>query len=289
VDLIAFGPVFVEMVFGTVPALPGPGEEIYSDTFVVSAGGSVSVAGAACEAGATAGLATTLGDDLGTRVVEAYCHHAGVDLGPCRYLDGEATGVTVVLNYSGDRSFISHLPPATGEAPAWWPAIVRDRHPAWVYLDSAPGAWPVIEEAKRAGSRIAVDTELDSVRRFPDYVRKCVAAADIFVPNRRELAELAGTDDLAGAVAAIGAANTTVVVKEGSDGASVCRDGVISKVMAGLLDVDVLDRTGAGDAFAGAMIGTLARGADIVEAVATGNNAGSRAVARLGAIGSVRL
>ena len=36
----------------------------------------------------------------------------------------------------------------------------------------------------------------------------------------------------------------------------------------------VRDRTGAGDAFAGAMIGTLVRGAGFLEAVAAGNAAG---------------
>ena len=38
-DVIAFGTVFLEVVFGEVPALPGPGEEIYTDQFAFSCGG----------------------------------------------------------------------------------------------------------------------------------------------------------------------------------------------------------------------------------------------------------
>ena len=50
----------------------------------------------------------------------------------------------------------------------------------------------------------------------------------------------------------------------------------------------VQDRTGAGDAFAGAVIAKLVRGAGLLEAVAAGNTAGSEAVARLGSAGEMR-
>jgi len=47
------------------------------------------------------------------------------------------------------------------------------------------------------------------------------------------------------------------------------------------------DRTGAGDAFAGALIGALCQGASITEAAAAGNAAGSQTVGILGAVGEV--
>src|SRR5262249_61113079 len=73
VDLIAFGTVFLEIVFGQVPALPGPGEEIYADEFAISCGGgAVTVASAARRFDVRAGLSSLLGDDLGTRVVEEH-------------------------------------------------------------------------------------------------------------------------------------------------------------------------------------------------------------------------
>jgi sugar/nucleoside kinase (ribokinase family) len=54
-------------------------------------------------------------------------------------------------------------------------------------------------------------------------------------------------------------------------------------------DVVVQDRTGAGAAFAGALLGSLALGLDVMAAVEAANTAGSSAVARLGAIGEVDL
>ena len=73
----------------------------------------------------------------------------------------------------------------------------------------------------------------------------------------------------------------------GPGGAIAVERGESTEVTEGLEDVVARDRTGAGDAFAGAMIGTLVRGAGFLEAVAAGNTAGSEAVARLGAAGEV--
>ena len=78
-----------------------------------------------------------------------------------------------------------------------------------------------------------------------------------------------------------------MVVKRGPAGAIAVERGKSTEVIEGLEDVVARDRTGAGDAFAGAMIGTLVRGAGLLEAVAAGNAAGSQAVARLGAAGEV--
>jgi len=53
--------------------------------------------------------------------------------------------------------------------------------------------------------------------------------------------------------------------------------------------VEVRDLTGAGDTFAGAMIGALVQGAPLMAAVAAANAAGSAAVNRLGAVGEVEV
>src|SRR5262252_7099203 len=101
-DLIAFGRVYLEIVFGQVASLPGPGEEIFADEFAISCGGAVTVASAARRSGIEAGLSALLSDDLGSRVVAGHCRRAGVDLSPSRHVAGRTAGITVVLNFSGD-------------------------------------------------------------------------------------------------------------------------------------------------------------------------------------------
>jgi bifunctional ADP-heptose synthase (sugar kinase/adenylyltransferase) len=77
------------------------------------------------------------------------------------------------------------------------------------------------------------------------------------------------------------------VVKRGAAGALVAGPDGVTEVAAGLRQVRVRDRTGAGDAFAGAMIAALVGGAALTEAVVAANAAGSEAVGRLGGVGEV--
>jgi len=78
-------------------------------------------------------------------------------------------------------------------------------------------------------------------------------------------------------------------VKRGAAGALVISPDGITEVAEGVRQVRVRDLTGAGDAFAGAMIAALLRGSSLTDAVVAANAAGSQAVARLGAVGEVEV
>ncbi len=53
--MISFGTVFLELVFGQLERLPGPGEEVFTDEFAISCGGAVTSATAAAAGGAQDG------------------------------------------------------------------------------------------------------------------------------------------------------------------------------------------------------------------------------------------
>jgi sugar/nucleoside kinase (ribokinase family) len=108
------------------------------------------------------------------------------------------------------------------------------------------------------------------------------------VPNAAELLALTGADDLAGAAREAAHWGAQLVVTRGAAGALVVgQDGSVTEVSDGVKQVRVRDLTGAGDSFAGAMMAALISGATIVDAAAAGNAAGSLAVSRLGAVGTV--
>jgi len=69
----------------------------------------------------------------------------------------------------------------------------------------------------------------------------------------------------------------------------VATPGNTTRVTDGIEPVQARDRTGAGDAFAGALLGALCQGASITDAAVAGNAAGSRTVTLLGAVGAVEL
>jgi sugar/nucleoside kinase (ribokinase family) len=290
-DLIAFGTVFLEIVFGRTASAPVPGDEIYADEFAFSCGGgAITAAAAAAAGGVRAGVATLLGDDLGSRLAVAYCRRAGVDLAPSRQVRGAAAGVTVALNFGGDRAFVSYLPPrpaAAAPAAERWLDAVREHRPAWCYLHAGPGRAGLLAEARSLGARIAVDVALHDIARDREAVLSCVRQADVFLPNADELLRLTGAGTLDAALRLALGWCRCVVVKRGAAGATVAdRDGA-ADITEGVSPVLVRDRTGAGDAFAGGLIGALCRGATLAEAAQAGNAAGSAAVSRLGAVGEL--
>jgi sugar/nucleoside kinase (ribokinase family) len=293
VDTISFGTVFLELVFGQLDRLPGPGEEIFTDDFAISCGGAVTSATAAADGGVKAGLCTMLGDDFGTQVVTEHCAAVGVDMAPCVQLEGAAAGITVVLNFDGDRGFVTHLPPCPISDQAEverWRTVLRRERPAWCYLHAGRWVPDFLREARALGCKIMLDTALGDARdpRGRDAVIECAGLADVFVPNAAELLELTGSPDLAGAVSAAATWGARLVVTRGVAGALVTgEDGSVTEVSDGVRDVRVRDLTGAGDSFAGAMMAALIGGAALTEATVAANAAGSLAVSRLGAVGTV--
>lgn len=293
--MISFGSVFLELVFGQLHELPRPGEEVFTDEFAISCGGAVTSATAAAAAGARAGLCTVLGDDLGSRVVTEHCASAGVDLSSSARVPRAAAGISAVLNFGGDRGFITHLPPAVdGERPEIdrWRQVLRRDRPAWCYLHAGWGVPAFLREARELGCEIVLDISLGDERDERDRANiiDCVALADIFVPNADELIALTGADALGPAVSAAAAWGTQLVVTRGAAGALVVgRDGSVTEVADGVRQVPVRDLTGAGDNFAGAMIAALQGGDSLVEAAVAGNAAGSLAVGQLGAVGQVEV
>jgi sugar/nucleoside kinase (ribokinase family) len=296
VDVIAFGSVFLEIVFGQIAALPEPGEEIFADEFGISCGGAVTVTTAASRDGASAALCTRLGDDAGTRLIEEHCRREGIDLAPALRQPGRAAGITVVLNFAGDRAFVTHPPPEHGRPGLDHRLeVLRRYRPAWCYLHPGPDDIPFLREARALGTRTALDVNREEIAARAEHVRACAALADLFLPNEDELLRLTGAATFEAAVTAAAVATwgpsgnggPVIVVKQGERGAAVLGPDGVTEVSAGLQPVRVRDRTGAGDAFAGALISGLCRGAPVAEAVAAGNAAGSVAVARLGGVGEL--
>jgi sugar/nucleoside kinase (ribokinase family) len=290
-DMISFGSVFLELVFGHVPELPRPGEEVFTEEFAFSCGGAVNSATAAARAGARAGLCTVLGNDLGSRVVIEHCAKVGVDLSPSVRVRRRSAGITVVLNFDGDRAFVSNIPPRDRQPEInRWHDVLRRTRPRWCYLHAGDGVPAFLREARELGSKVALDISLGDERHLPwDVVADCVRLADVFVPNEDELLRLTGTDALGPALSAATAWGTPLVVKRGAAGAVIASPDGITEVTEGVRRVTVRDLTGAGDAFAGAMIAALLGGAPLADAVVAANAAGSEAVARLGAVGEVEV
>lgn len=288
-DMISFGKLYLELVFGQLDRLPGPGEEVFTDEFAISCGGAITSATAAAAAGARAGVCTVLGDDLGSQLAIEHCARHGIDTSSSVEVDQPAAGITVVLNFAGDRGFVTHVPPRPSKRQEVdrWIGVLREERPAWCYLHADHGVPRFLREAHDLGSKVVLDISLGDEREG-EIITECVKLADIFVPNADELLRLTGQPSIESALAAASAWGTQLIVTRGAAGALVSHpDGSFTEVTAGVREVEVKDLTGAGDSFAGALIAALHAGASVTEAVVEANAAGSAAVGQLGAVGQI--
>jgi ribokinase len=111
--------------------------------------------------------------------------------------------------------------------------------------------------------------------------------ADVVVVNELEAAQLSGTpvsspaDALAAAPRVLSLGPRAVVVTLGAQGAVVVSEELSAHVPAP--PTKVIDTTGAGDAFAGALAATLATGHDLLEAARLGVVVGSATTEHVGA------
>ena len=108
-----------------------------------------------------------------------------------------------------------------------------------------------------------------------------VEGLDVLLPSRDEACLLTGLPDAADAAAKLSRHVPLVVAKQGADGALVARSGTV-RAHVPAVPTEPRDTTGAGDAFSGAFLAALLKGARPEDAALEGCRAGALAVARVG-------
>ncbi len=106
----------------------------------------------------------------------------------------------------------------------------------------------------------------------PELIRSC----HVIVPNELELRRLGGAEQL------LAGGCDAVVVTLGGEGAEVHGRAGVDRIPA--FAVQVVDTTGAGDAFCGALAARVASGDDLLDAVRWATAAGALATTVRGAV-----
>ncbi|WP_328870581.1 sugar kinase [Streptomyces sp. NBC_00287] len=235
---------------------------------------------------------------LGRVGAEAAAWHerelAACGVRPCLVVDPRApTGTVICLVDTGaaaERTFLTDSGASLRlDAGDWSDALldgVARLHLSGYLLFSEPSRALVaaaLASARARGMPVSLDpasagflTDL-GVDRFLALVQ----GVDVLLPSRDEACLLTGLPDAADAAAKLSRHVPLVVVKRGAAGALVARSGTVcARVPAA--PATPTDTTGAGDAFTGAFLAALLRGAEPEEAAREGCRAGALAVERVG-------
>ena len=266
----------------TVPVtrLPRPGETVLGTDAVVSPGGKgANQAVTAARLGARTRMVGAVGDDAYGGQMTANLAEAGVDVSRVSTVPGRRTGTAlIVVAADGENTVV--VAPGANAALAVGPLEFAAGDVLLLQLEvPVPTSVAAADAARVAGATVVLNAAPLSDADDP-LLRRLLDLTDVLVVNQTEATALApmGEDWPALARTLPGRSN---VITLGAGGA-VAHDGAATWWQPAF-PAQVVDTTGAGDAFCGALAQSLAAGLDLRTAVRRGCAAGALAVGRLGA------
>ena len=274
------------------PKMPIFGETILGSDFDMGPGGKGSnQAVAVARLGAHSSLLAILGSDKLAGIATDLYAAEGVDACLVTTSGERPTGVgIIILNDKGENFIILDM--GANElmnvetVDAGEQRIAESDVVMTVLEVPIPAAARAMELGRKHGAKTILNPA--PARRLPETI---FASVDYLTPNESELRILLGlpadeprsSRELAQGLRRRGACN--VIVTLGRSGALILTDEL--DLMVPAVPVEVVDTTGAGDAFNSGFAVALAEGRDIVDAVRFGVVCGAMACTRLGVVPSL--
>ncbi|MFF2087094.1 ribokinase [Nocardia sp. NPDC058176] len=270
--VVVLGSINMDLVTST-QRRPTPGETVLGSGFTTVPGGKgANQAIAAARSGARVRFLGAIGDDAFGATLRATLADAGVDTTLLRVLDGASGVATIVVDATGENSIIV-VPGANGRVRDLTGEELAAIAEADILLCQLEIPIETVTAAARharaAGTIVALNPS--PVHPLP---AELWAAVDLAIVNSLESEQYsAELTQVAHVVRTLGGDGATY---RGTDG---------TELSVAALAVDVVDTTGAGDAFTGALVATWFRGPEFT--LNWANAAGAVATTTLGASSSI--
>lgn len=291
--IVVFGNVTLDVICQTVDEVPRH-DSLSFDQVSVSPGGcgsNVAIGLAALEA--STALVARMGEDDTAGLLRRYWQRLGIELDYLRSTSDYPTGVSIGLVDSQQQPRFIHTPGANKTLTA------QDLDPDQYVQDGARSLhvagyfvlhgilFPEFALKLHLARQAGLETSLDVVRTWtmknPQPLWECLPHLDTFFCNAQEARILTGYEGPQLAAQEFHRRGASrVVIKLGGGGCWL--DSPQFQGQIPTQPVQVLDTTGAGDAFAAGFVAARGQGADEVEACRSGNVAGARVVQELGAV-----
>lgn len=270
-------------------ALPVGGETVLAKDLRKQPGGKgANQAVAAARLGAETVFVGNVGDDEDGRQILLRLGSENIDTGDVETVSTSATGTAMISVLGSGENAIVVVPGANAELePKRVEQVLRRTCDVdSVVVIQAEVSRDVIDTTARVASEIGCRLVLNLAPYVP-LSDSTLTVADPLVLNETEASALSGlsvVDRASGEAAALRLLDVarSVVITLGENGAVWASPDASGFAPAPQVDT-VVDTTGAGDAFVGALAYRLAQGGDLASGVSLGVAAGSYAVGRPGA------
>jgi sugar/nucleoside kinase (ribokinase family) len=276
--VLSIGRLYCDLIFTGLEALPQPGREVFAgDMKIVPGGGAFISAAHFAHVGRSVALVARLGTDSLSQGLTPDLTIAGLDLRFLEVSDEAGPQVTVASVIGNDRAFLSRRAgtahPATLEEALTWDSAKHLHIAEYATLHEIPG---LISKAKAAGLTVSLDPSWDETLIYSDDFLANCAGVDIFLPNSEEAEAITGESDAGKALDVLAEHFPVVALKAGAEGAWVRIEDTAMHLPAE--KVEVVDTTGAGDAFNAGFIDLWIEGRCALDCLEAGVQRGSLAV-----------
>jgi sugar/nucleoside kinase (ribokinase family) len=295
-----FGNVTLDVICKTVDDVPRHASLSFEQVRVSPGGCASNVALGLAGLDVQTALIAHSGDDDAAFLIHRYWQRAGLDVSRVQRIPGTPTGTSIGLVDSDAQPRFIHTSGANATL------TVDDLHPAELaqwgagvlhiagffvlpgLLDGRlPGA---LADARRQGLFTSLDVVRSPRMQQPEALWPCLPHLDLFQCNAAEAQIITGRDQPEEAAALFRSRGSrAVVVKAGERGCwldcDASLDGVARQEWTPALPVEnVVDTTGAGDAFAAGLLASWLAQRDLLKACQAGHRAAARIVQHLGAV-----
>jgi len=252
------------------------------------AGNAVNVSISATKLGLKTAVYSEMGDDEEADRIKRELSEEGVITDFLRRNKGSLTGIHPVIVYQGERTIFSHHEKRPYKLQAW-------PKPRWIYYTSVgPGfetfQAELVDYLKGSpGIGVAFNPGTFHLRAGLGGLANILEVTHILFLNREEAENLVGDGSMESMhlkLRKLGPKLT--VITEGNSGASAHDGKEMIKVPAYEMDAPILDKTGAGDAFASSFLSAIFHGKHLKEALYWGTINSSSTIRDVGAVNGLR-
>ena len=295
--ILCLGIMVADVVGRPLRAVPDPGRLVLVDEMSLHTGGcAINAATALARMGLPVEVIGKVGaDSFGDFLIDALTERSIGSQGVKRDSKVGTSATMVMVEPDGERRFVHYIG-ANAQMTSDDIAFSMFENASILHvagslvlpgLDGEPTS-KLLQRAKDAGVITFLDVVWDDTGRWMELIGPSLPFIDFFVPSLPEAQEITGLDDPEDvARALLDRGVSTVGIKMGADGCLVMtNEGQVIRLPA--FQVDVVDATGAGDAFAAGFIAGIWQDWSLEKAARLANAVGALCVTGLGATGGVR-
>lgn len=288
-SLLVYGDVEMDILLQT-ETIQARGDDAKVSNLTFSPGGSAAnCAAIAASLGQKVTLLGSLGKDVWRKPLIQDLRRHKIDTSLVSVTEGQSGTCVALVDGSGERKFYSFRGVNESSPPLLPDAEVWKRHHCLHlsgYSFQEPGSAAVaralLHEAHRFGLMVSLDPSYLFAKHQPDDLEDILNKTDLIFPNQEEATLLSGKRDPRAAALSLHIRGVkTVVVTLGGEGCLLSNESGTENVRVQPTE-NVIDTTGAGDAFCGGFLSAWLNGLDPWQCARMGGAAAAYVVTRLG-------